>query len=1100
MSSKTPPKDYGGRAGSLGRDDPVWPCYVAESTKHDANLVDAWNKNMDVLLVVTAFLIESFKSLKPDVAYITAASVSRLVELHTSGRSSNTAIPLPSLYDFKPTGSDILINSLWFCSLALSMTVALITMLVKQWAERYLHGRYFTVGPYYVQARTRQARYNNLDRTVLKMRYVVQSLQIMMHTALGLFLSGLTVLLKSSSRVPMLWILVAGLVFLAFSFYLYITLMPLVVAFCPYHTPFSSRRLSHMLVRLVVRRAYWLINKVLTPSDGLRALPWSGEEWSKKSARRDKIEWEISTSVTPDKLTAEAVVWLISYSQDTSSVDTAIRAVADANAGPELWDHLVQPELVALIAQRFTSFFKETLDQSNTLILSVDDLDLMQAASCSRALAKIERHSKTLVAQGHSHLYFGRLSKPNSITLPEDQLIAVQQGLLRQVDMNFSSSGFCGASAWWTSLGHKPYQCNEHYGPLLSDLIKFLEDKATKVGVSLLVDLVQALGFEISYMSRELQDGDMANVFHSVFELCSKQPTLLKGAARGAMATVLAVIAALLNDYPPIDSTGSRNEDKLGIPDQYKMAWEAYKEKYPLDVDEDSNPRSPHLRQWRAAWIAEVCAKNPKYLEEHSDALLFLGLGGILRSLRMDSAQFDCVAKLFTEQLQSTPITQASPVTLPCILSPTCNVRSIVAESIITAFRTQPSDATARIAFEKTKSELLQALSAHGQWIDFRSDLLVGVLQILESTKHGLLLVRCLIALDRYWFLHSTSGLNVYNLPLWQLLVDFRLIEKWANIFYHADELARDATEEERTKLRQCTISCFAKFARTVKIQWKPRPPPIMSPNQSNPPATVNQVPTQSKIARSSNMGNTANQGLPTEILRSLEQLLLNHSVLFETFAKSIVCGAIPEGNADLTFWKDAILCLPNRLAASSTSQTQLTSSGDAGSALPVPAASSSSQIALTSTNPQASITTTATQVPIAPSGQNATASPIPPISSKSTSSQVTTTDNLQVPMTSVVPSSMGSSQTPTAPQTTTTRFNPHISSSPGVTSPGVPASTSSNPEASASITLPTPPVTPMTHDQARAWLLKFANDNANAQGTLGEMSGRLRYELSRNP
>ncbi|CAE6439429.1 unnamed protein product, partial [Rhizoctonia solani] len=130
-----PPKVYDGHA--LGRDDPMWQCYVKESTKQDGDMVEAWNKNMDVLLVfaalfsavVTAFLIESYKNLKPDTAYITAASVSRMAELVESMASGkpppNATMKLPSLYEFQPADSDIAINTLWFCSLTLSMTVAL---------------------------------------------------------------------------------------------------------------------------------------------------------------------------------------------------------------------------------------------------------------------------------------------------------------------------------------------------------------------------------------------------------------------------------------------------------------------------------------------------------------------------------------------------------------------------------------------------------------------------------------------------------------------------------------------------------------------------------------------------------------------------------------------------------------------------------------------------------------------------------------------------------------------------------------------------------------------------------------------------------------
>ncbi|KAH7339952.1 hypothetical protein B0J17DRAFT_767615 [Rhizoctonia solani] len=881
MPPQAPPNDsYEGRTSALGRDDPVWPCYVTESTKHDANMVDAWNKNMDVLLGGT-LLGGGYSSLKPDVAYITAASVSRLVELQTPNRQpSNTTILIPSLDGFQPASSDLMINAMWFCSLALGMTVALITMLVKQWSERYLHGRYFTVGPYYIQARTRQARYNNLDRSVLKMRYVIQALQIMMHIALGLFLSGLIVLLKNSKQTAWLWTLVAVPTFLAFLFYLYITIMPLVVAFCPCHAPFSSRRLSNKFVALIlrfVRIAFWTVDKALEYEIGLRALP-SGQEWSKRSAPRDEVEWKISTSVAPDKLTAQAIVWLISYSQDSPSVDAAIRAIAGTVAGPELWNDLVQPEPVALIVQRFTSFFQGTLEQSNNLVLNFDDSDLMQVAS---------------------------------------------------------SSGLCGASAWWTSMGRKPYRCTEEYGPLLPRLIAFLQVRSTRISGSLLVALVEALAFEVSYMSRELRDEEMADVFHSVLRLCSDGSVVLKGPARSMMAATLAVVAMLLSDYPSVDPPKSKSKDKLSIPAQYKKTWKIFKEKYPLDVDENSNPRPPHLRQWRAAWIADVCTKNPKYLEEHSDALLFFGLGGILCSLLEPNHPITfCYSALDSQSYIQHQV--------------------LVAEGIISAFRTRPPDPIAQTAFEKTKSELLRALSTDGHWIEFRSDLLVGILQIFETTNHGLLQARCLIALDRYWFLHSTSGLNIYNLPSWRLFVESRLINIWVEIFHHVDDLAQDMSQEERDRLRRSTIACFAKLARTIKIQEKPSPPP--APSQLNPSTTANRTPRQMITNPSPNPGQHTNPGPPQEILNSLEQLLLNNAGLFDVFARDIACGTNPEvDQVNLDFWRNAILCLPGRLAANPTAQTSAGQQAPTNSVLPSPAASASSQVLPTSIGPHAS-------------------------------------------------------------------------------------------------------------------------------------------------
>jgi hypothetical protein len=88
---------------------------------------------------------------------------------------------LASDSDFHPTTSAILINLAWFLSLTLSLTVTLLAMLVKQWGEEYRSEQ--DINPPYLQARTRQARYDKLK--VWKVDDVIAVLPIVMHVALG---------------------------------------------------------------------------------------------------------------------------------------------------------------------------------------------------------------------------------------------------------------------------------------------------------------------------------------------------------------------------------------------------------------------------------------------------------------------------------------------------------------------------------------------------------------------------------------------------------------------------------------------------------------------------------------------------------------------------------------------------------------------------------------------------------------------------------------------------------------------------------------------------------------------------------------------------
>jgi hypothetical protein len=80
---------------------------------------------------VAAFLIESYKYLKPDA---TDVSSQRLLQI-TQELAGNSVTPLDP---FKVPRFAIHVNILWFLSLVLSLACGLGATLVQQWARRYL--------------------------------------------------------------------------------------------------------------------------------------------------------------------------------------------------------------------------------------------------------------------------------------------------------------------------------------------------------------------------------------------------------------------------------------------------------------------------------------------------------------------------------------------------------------------------------------------------------------------------------------------------------------------------------------------------------------------------------------------------------------------------------------------------------------------------------------------------------------------------------------------------------------------------------------------------------------------------------------------------
>ncbi|PBK83737.1 hypothetical protein ARMGADRAFT_885586, partial [Armillaria gallica] len=124
----------------------VWRTHEDESRIHDTNMVEESRDNVDVLLVfaglfsavVTTFVVQTSQSLQPDYAAMSASLLYESVLVQraiANGSSVNTISPSPlnPTIAFVPATTDVWVNGLWFVSLFLSLTTALVAVLVKQW-------------------------------------------------------------------------------------------------------------------------------------------------------------------------------------------------------------------------------------------------------------------------------------------------------------------------------------------------------------------------------------------------------------------------------------------------------------------------------------------------------------------------------------------------------------------------------------------------------------------------------------------------------------------------------------------------------------------------------------------------------------------------------------------------------------------------------------------------------------------------------------------------------------------------------------------------------------------------------------------------------
>ncbi|KAG6901207.1 hypothetical protein C0995_015400 [Termitomyces sp. Mi166 len=221
----------------------VWNVYLDEAENYDADMIQGFRNIIDGLLVfaalfsavVTTFVAQTSQALQPDNAQI---MVSLLVEnnqlLRVAGnRTSISAVPGASLGlgSRTYTSIDIWVNGLFFTSLALSLSTALLTVLAKQWIQAYTA---IVPGGAKTRALTRHFRFQGLMKW--KLGDVIESLPLILHGSVAIFLVGLALYVWQLSS-PICGV-VSAITALTFLFYFGTSMIPAFDIGCPYRIPF----------------------------------------------------------------------------------------------------------------------------------------------------------------------------------------------------------------------------------------------------------------------------------------------------------------------------------------------------------------------------------------------------------------------------------------------------------------------------------------------------------------------------------------------------------------------------------------------------------------------------------------------------------------------------------------------------------------------------------------------------------------------------------------------------------------------------------------------------------------------------------------------
>ncbi|KAJ7648803.1 hypothetical protein DFH06DRAFT_997182 [Mycena polygramma] len=220
----------------------LWSIYIGEAERYDKALVESWKADMEGMLIfsglfsaiLTAFLIESYQTLQPDSGAVTVQLLTQISQ-QLAAPSTNTSLASLDGPDFQPTASSLVCNTLWFISLTLSITCALLATLVEQWAREFLHRTEKHPSPIR-RARVFSFLYFGVRR--FGMYVVVDLIPLLLHVALILFLAGLIAFLVPINEFMMG--LIGAILAIFLVVYAIMTLLPIISSDCPYRTPLSG--------------------------------------------------------------------------------------------------------------------------------------------------------------------------------------------------------------------------------------------------------------------------------------------------------------------------------------------------------------------------------------------------------------------------------------------------------------------------------------------------------------------------------------------------------------------------------------------------------------------------------------------------------------------------------------------------------------------------------------------------------------------------------------------------------------------------------------------------------------------------------------------
>ncbi|KAJ7817355.1 hypothetical protein B0H14DRAFT_1387182 [Mycena olivaceomarginata] len=332
----------------------LWAVYISEAEKYDKALVESWKSDMEGMLIfaglfsasLTAFLIESYKTLNPDSGDMTITLLSQISQ-QLAASANGTPFQIPAPARFTPAPSSLVCNALWFISLGFSLSCALIATLLEQWARDFLHKADMRSAPI-IRARVFSYLYYGLKR--FNMHTVVEIIPLLLHASLLFFFGGLVAFLIPVNLT--MTIITAILLLILVAVYSVLTLLPLWYMDSPYRTPLSGAFWRLLQGFQTLQKHHYVIK------DGDLSVPATPRDESMV-----EIMFHAATKISDEQRARDrrALVWTVKSLADDTELEPFVEAIPDVLWGVTMRQEAYGDHILHLVKNPEVDLFTRIL-------------------------------------------------------------------------------------------------------------------------------------------------------------------------------------------------------------------------------------------------------------------------------------------------------------------------------------------------------------------------------------------------------------------------------------------------------------------------------------------------------------------------------------------------------------------------------------------------------------------------------------------------------------------------------------------------------------------------------------------------------------------